>query len=198
MYINSPLPLQNRVVRQNPGERNYHIFYAILAGTNNQQRGEWGRNTIISFNKHLSRKVNTRSYESVQTDFRHRKSRKLTWFKRVVDVVISVFVCLQRRSGWPILTAITTWDSPAARTTRQSTTRALFRMFWCAWLCCIYWFKAQSNSYLQFTVCAVFQNIWFWSNLKCGKHLDCSYFSFSLIVWHKWYFCMVLVIHNHE
>uniref|UniRef100_A0AAX7VRH0 Myosin X n=1 Tax=Astatotilapia calliptera TaxID=8154 RepID=A0AAX7VRH0_ASTCA len=42
MYINSPLPLQNRVVRQNPGERNYHIFYAILAGTNNQQREAFG------------------------------------------------------------------------------------------------------------------------------------------------------------
>ncbi|KAK5614658.1 Unconventional myosin-X [Crenichthys baileyi] len=33
---------ENRVVRQNPGERNYHIFYAILAGTNNQQREAFG------------------------------------------------------------------------------------------------------------------------------------------------------------
>ena len=32
---------QNRVVHQNPGERNYHIFYALLAGVSGEQKGNF-------------------------------------------------------------------------------------------------------------------------------------------------------------
>uniref|UniRef100_UPI003AAE8E0E unconventional myosin-X isoform X1 n=1 Tax=Centroberyx gerrardi TaxID=166262 RepID=UPI003AAE8E0E len=40
---------KNRVVRQNPGERNYHIFYALLAGTNAQQKEAFGLSHAESY-----------------------------------------------------------------------------------------------------------------------------------------------------
>ena len=32
---------QNRVVGQNPNERNYHIFYCLLAGISDEYKGEY-------------------------------------------------------------------------------------------------------------------------------------------------------------
>lgn len=40
---------KNRVVRQNPEERNYHIFYALLAGTNTQQKEAFGLSSPESY-----------------------------------------------------------------------------------------------------------------------------------------------------
>ncbi|CAK6977025.1 unconventional myosin-X [Scomber scombrus] len=47
---------KNRVVRQNPGERNYHIFYALLAGTDSQQMEAFGLTNPDSY--HYLRKSN--------------------------------------------------------------------------------------------------------------------------------------------
>ncbi|XP_043931168.1 unconventional myosin-X-like [Protopterus annectens] len=40
---------KNRVVRQNPGERNYHIFYALLVGTDKEQRDAFCLSSAKSF-----------------------------------------------------------------------------------------------------------------------------------------------------
>ncbi|KAJ8272928.1 hypothetical protein GJAV_G00095070 [Gymnothorax javanicus] len=40
---------KNRVVRQNPGERNYHIFYALLAGSDPEQRESFSLSSPDSY-----------------------------------------------------------------------------------------------------------------------------------------------------
>ncbi len=41
LCIKNAITFQNRVVRQNPGERNYHIFYALLSGAKYEHRGQF-------------------------------------------------------------------------------------------------------------------------------------------------------------